>query len=296
MVEKSAAVIVTFRPDEKVICRINTLAEQVEVLYVIDNTPELVDFSFSARNIVFERNFNKGGLAGAINIAMAKARTADKRYFFVFDQDTEVESDFCGRLKNAALLLNRNDWAIIGPRHVNTSTGHPVRLSVPNRFMNSLWPDEATNITECLFIINSCSLLDLQKIPLSLLYDEDLAVDMIDVDFCLAVRAANSKVLCIPSITVVHGIGNRKEGSFAFSATNYNSSRKYLQTRNRFIVWKKYFAYEKAYVVTDALIWIMDSARTVTFEVGRVEKAKAILRGIRHGVNWRKKVACQPVQ
>jgi rhamnosyltransferase len=283
----SAAVIVTYHPDAQVFERIDTLAAQVDVLYVIDNTPETVAFPALAPGVVFERNGNRGGLAGALNSALRHARASHLRYVFVFDQDTEIPRGYCDAMLAASATLAATDWAVAGPRHVNASTGHPVRLSVPGRFMNSLWPTSAMKNVECLFLINSCSLLDLARVPAQLCYDEHLAVDMIDVAFCLALRRLGLQSFCIPSITVVHGIGNRKPGSFAFSATHYSSERKYLQTRNRFIVWRTFWATEKAYVVTDLLIWLMDAARTIVFEARRGEKLGAIGRGIIDGLRFR---------
>lgn len=288
MVQQTAAVIVTFRPDAGVFHRIKTLADQVDVLYVVDNTPEPLEPSQWPEHVVIERNFNQGGLAGALNIALQKARANDIRYFFVFDQDTEIAPSFCNELLTAALALNNENWAIAGPRHVNSSTGHPVRLSVPARFMNSMWPEENSGVIDCLVLINSCSLLDLHRVPPTLVYDENLAVDMVDVDFCLAVHAAGLKMLCLPSITVSHGIGNRKKGAFAFSATNYNSHRKYLQTRNRLAVWRKYVLVYPSFVLSDGLIWAMDSVRTIFLEPGRWSKFKAILSGIVDGIKLAK--------
>jgi len=287
--ERRAAVIVTYRPDASVFQRIDTLARQVDVLYVVDNTPETeaVQPLPWPEHVTFERNFNEGGLAGALNIALQRVRAAGVRYFFIFDQDTDLAPGFCQDMLDAALALNDPTWAIAGPRHVNSSTGHPVRLSVPGHFMNSFWPKSDSGVVECLALINSCSLLDLERVPRSLRYDEVLAIDMIDIDFCLAVRAAGWKMLCIPSITVAHGIGNRKKGSFAFSATNYNSHRKYLQTRNRIAVWRKFGSVEMAYVMTDAIIWFADALRTVVLEVDRLDKIKAISRGIKDGFQIR---------
>lgn len=288
MVERTAAVIVTFRPDASVFERVRTLADQVDVLYVVDNTPEAMEPGQWPEHVVFERNFNQGGLAGALNIALQKARANGIRYFFVFDQDTEISSGFCHELLSAALALKDENWAIAGPRHVNSSTGYPVRLSVPARFLNSMWPEENSGVIECLLLINSCSLLDLYRVPPALAYDENLAVDMVDVDFCLAVYAAGLKMLCISSITVNHGIGNRKKGAFAFSATNYSSHRKYLQTRNRLAVWRKYGLKYPSFVLSDGIIWALDSARTICFERGRWAKLKAIASGIVDGLKLAK--------
>jgi rhamnosyltransferase len=132
-------------------------------------------------------------------------------------------------------------------------------------------------------------MLDLSKLPADLGYDEDMAVDMIDIDFCLAARARAVKSLCITGITIRHGIGNRKEGSFIFSPTNYSSHRKYLQTRNRLAVWRKFLKAYPRFVFSDAAIWVLDSLRTIFLEPGRWSKTQAIVRGIADGLKLAKR-------
>lgn len=287
MSKKIAAVIVGFHPDADVLERVAIISRQVDQLYFVDNSPEASSFDALPGNVELIRNGNRGGLAGALNIALERARSAGFSHFFLFDQDTEIESGFCSRMIVAAEALDDHRVGIFASRHVNSSTGHPVRLSVPGTFLNSKWPEHGDQVIECLFLINSCSLIQLDRVPAALRYDETLGVDMIDVDFCLAAARAGVKMVCFPHIEVRHGIGNRVKGSAAFSATHYNSHRKYLQTRNRIVIWKRYFSDKTAFVLGDVAIWMMDCARTVLFEPQRGSKSAAIYKGVVDGIRAR---------
>lgn len=287
MYKKIAAVIVGFHPDANVLERVRILSRQVATLYFVDNSPEASHYNAMPENVELIHNANRGGLAGALNIALDRARAADFTHLFLFDQDTDVDSGFCAQMIDASETLNDQRVGIFASRHVNSSTGHPVRLSVPGAFLNSKWPEHGTEAIECLFLINSCSLLKLDRVPAALRYDEALGVDMIDVDFCLAAARAGVRMVCFPHIEVRHGIGNRVKGSAAFSATHYSSHRKYLQTRNRIVVWKRYFSDKTTFVLGDVAIWLMDCARTVIFESQRGPKSAAICKGVVDGIRAR---------
>jgi len=282
----TSAVIVTFNPDESVQPRIEEIARQVDKLYLIDNSPDASPIFTPPTNTMVIHNKNEGGLAGALNIALRSARDSEFDFLFLFDQDTDITQDFCNNLLNASQNGEYADFTLFGPRHVNASTNHAVRISTNKGPLLSHWPQENDQPVECFFIINSCSLIDLRKLPSDLFYDEDLGVDMIDVDFCLAARGKGARSLCIPSITVRHGIGNKREGGHMFSPTNYSSHRKYLQTRNRFITWRRYSNFYPLLIISDMFIWALDSARTLVLEQGRASKARSILRGIIDGLKY----------
>jgi GT2 family glycosyltransferase len=113
---------------------------------------------------------------------------------------------------------------------------------------------------------------------------------MIDVEFGLRAREMDVKSLCIPAISVIHGIGNRRKGAAKFAPTNYSNGRKYLQTRNRVIIWKRFYRGSAKFLLSDMLIWAMDSARTVIFESGRRDKARSIMKGILDGLAFKERL------
>jgi rhamnosyltransferase len=283
---KVCAVIVAYEPTEDLATKVASLARQVDTVYLIDNTPVSGYEKPRIANVVFSSNQNRGGLAGALNIALAAARADKSDFLFVFDQDTEISDDFCSRMLAAEKQHRSAGAGIYGPMHINSSTGWPVRVSVPTGLLRSHWPKGNEGIIEALFLINSCALLDLARIPPTLTYDENMGVDMIDVDFGLAARAMGVKSICLSEISVRHGIGNRKEGSFMFAPTHYGSHRKYLQTRNRLLVWKRHKNVDLVFVVSDLVIWFLDAVRSVALERNRKDKLVSIVRGVMHGIAY----------
>lgn len=286
MTEKSAAILVTFNPDNLVFKRLHVLSKQIDYIFVVDNSKNSPSPNILPSNAELITNGNAGGLAGALNIGLKRARQESIDYLFIFDQDTDPPADFCTKLLIESKNFSDSCFGIFGPMHINSSTGYAVRLSVPNRFMNSAWPKTSNKFLECLFLINSGTLLDLKRIPPNLKYDEDLAVDMTDVDFCLTARLNGIKSICLTNIQVIHGIGNRIKGSSRFSPTNYQAPRKYLQTRNKIIIWKRFFHTEPGFVVSDFFIWNIDVIRTILCERDKLSKLRAIIKGIINGTSF----------
>ena len=275
------AVSVIFDPSPAVFERINIIKNQVDFMFVVDNSTKPV--SMELTGCFMHHNANKGGLAGALNYALKKARHYKIRYMFLFDQDTDVCPDFVEKMLIFSSDVENSLVGIYGPRHVNTSTKQPVRVSAIDKFFCSQWPTEQNKIIKCYFMINSCSMLDLKIIPQEFYYEENLCVDMVDVEFGLRLNKNGIKTLCFPCVTVSHGIGNRSPGSFIFSATNYDANRKYFQTKNRFILWRKYYKDFPFFVFSDMQIWLFDCFRTLIFENNKLKKFKSISEGIRDG-------------
>lgn len=280
------ACVVTFRPDAAVRQRIEAISHQVDHVIVVDNTPDgpgvlaVGDLNTSRVSVVFNRNH--GAIAGALNVALSFARQRRFTHLVLFDQDTEIPLGLCTALMDCA--LRNPSAAIVGPRYLNSSTGHPGRIvSMKGFFRKNVWPNTGVPPFEVLFLINSCSVLSMDRIPECLWYDESLVMDNVDVDFCLALRQLGGSIQCFPDVTVLHGIGERKPGAGKFSATNYPSQRKYLQSRNRVVVWRRYVREHPGFVLQDVLVWLLDSARTLVLEKDRWTKSSAITRGFLAG-------------
>lgn len=280
--QRLLACVVTYMPDAAVPGRLRAIAAQVDHVLVVDNTPSRACFPVIGDNLTVVFNENRGAIAGALNAGLRHARQHGYTHVILFDQDTEIVAGLCERL--LAFSRSQPDAAIVGPRYVNSSTGYPGRIvTIEGFFRRSRWPDVNDLPFEALFLINSCSLLHIVRIPDDLGYDESLIVDNVDVDFCLALRRCGRSIWCAPKITVEHGIGARRKGAGKWSPTNYSAHRKYLQSRNRVAVWRRYVGEHPGFVLQDVVVWLLDSARTLVLEQGRWAKTSAIVRGFLAG-------------
>jgi rhamnosyltransferase len=139
-------------------------------------------------------------------------------------------------------------------------------------------------VKEALFLITSGTLLDLQRIPPTLRYREEFLVDCVDIDFCLRARALGASVLVDTDLTMVHMLGNRRQGSWRFSPSMYSADRRYLSTRNKTVLWREHWKRYPYFVATDLLVTCLDFVRTLLLEKDRLKTASAFLGGFRSGL------------
>jgi len=267
------------------ICRI--ISEQTGLLLVVDNSPECTLRNLNLKlnaNTLIVYNENKDAISGALNIALAHARSHNFEYLHIFDQDTVPPADITTLLLPS---LQADPKAIItSPRFINSSTNFPGRVleHISKWKVKSFWPKEDMGVMKALFTITSASLISIKRLPPDTFYDTRLFVDGCDVDFCLYLRNEGFEILVDTSICVTHGIGSRKKGGGRWSATNYSPFRKQLSAKNRMIIWRRYWSTYAGYILSDLFVFTLDTARTVLLEKGRFTKFIAICKGIGQGL------------
>lgn len=281
------AAVVAFHPDEDFPNRARRILEQAGQLLVVDNSPEgalerRFPAFFAQPDVKLVWNANRGGLAGALNQALDQARAAAFRYLMVFDQDTEIPANYASGM--LAVAAGRPDVAVLGPVYRNASTGAVGRIVLWERGrVRSAWLDVGPALKNAFFVINSGSLISLERVG-PLRYREDFLVDFVDVDFCIRAREQGGGVAVTQSLVISHGIGNRRRGSWRFSPTYYPPRRKYLMTRNRLVCWREHGRRYPGFVANDLFYCILDLGRTILLEPGRVRNLAAMWRGLVDGL------------
>lgn len=106
-----AAVVVLYNPELSVIKNINSYVDQVEKLYVVDNSVKL-DISIfekikSLDNVEYSSNKTNLGIASALNIAAKKAIEDGFEYLLTMDQDSKASEGMVQQLLRMFELNNK---------------------------------------------------------------------------------------------------------------------------------------------------------------------------------------------
>ncbi|WP_111779176.1 glycosyltransferase [Pectobacterium parvum] len=256
---------------------LSTILKAVDELLIVDNSKEPIAIE-KEENVVIVNNYNKGGVAGAINIAFDYARDNDFFYMLLLDQDTIIDEYIVDRLME--YLIKESDAAIVGPKYINSFTkktgmfildkkGFPV----PTRLNGYVFPEKS------FFIINSGTLINIKKIPRSVKYDDFLYVDCVDIDFCLQLRKEKLSSYIIPTVVISHGIGNKSNNESYLTPTNYSDNRYMLLSRSKRILWKKWFFTYPVFIIFDIFIFNLDVLRSFVFSPRRFSILKMIVKG-----------------
>ncbi|MEH0835107.1 glycosyltransferase [Pectobacterium cacticida] len=269
--------VVTFNPED-ITDNLVSLSNNVSHLLVIENSNNS-SLSFDRDNICVLYNSNKGGIAGALNKALEYGRIHGFDFLVIFDQDSIVEDKIIRKLM---MSLTQNNLSIIGPRYRNSATKQPGFFYLDNCGIPfPKWIGCSMGLKKVFFIINSGTVMDLNKIPKCITYDEDLFVDCVDVDFCLALRSGGIKCFIDTDVEMLHGLGNRNQVYSKLEPANYNSNRYSNLAKSKFILWKKWFLKYPLFIICDFFIFLLEIIRITFFSKKKKEALKAIASGFK---------------
>jgi rhamnosyltransferase len=220
--------IVAFNPDldrlrENVVA---ALAEVDEVL-VVDNASEnirqLEDLVDESPRVHLFRNPTNGGIAKALNQAVAWAGARQAPWILLLDQDSVVSQGMVDSLvKNTS-----PDVGIVAPAIIDRSDPVPVPSG-----------KEPTEVNYC---ITSGSLCNVKAWRAVGGYDESMFIDFVDFDFSLRLRHQGYSIVREPRATLLHEIG-RITRHGRLTAYHHSAFRSYHMARDML-----YYAHKHRY-------------------------------------------------
>lgn len=256
---------------------LDNLLAAVDHLLIIDNSEQLIADSHHEKITVIH-NQNRGGIAGALNRALAFCKQQQVDFLFLLDQDSIITPNIVAVLKQE---MEISGAAVIGPKYLNSATKKPGMVILDNHGRPS--PDRLTDkqgTFPAWFVINSGSLIDIRRIDDDLIYDEKLYVDSVDIDFCLQLRQRNKKVMVTTQVEMLHGIGNKDSNASHLTPTNYSAFRYQILARSKRLLWRKWFTKNTLYILFDMAIWLLDAARVIAFSKNRLPFIKSTVKGL----------------
>jgi len=279
--DNAVAVIVTLQPERDVIHHAEALIGQVARIVVIDNGSDpgagpILDSLSKLPSIELIRNPVNAGIARALNQGAQAAMDVGAEWLLTLDQDAAPSPEIvriAGHTFQAYPQPQR--IAVIG----STSTADLAQSTGPAS-RGRPWIQASTVITAGSFV----SLAAFRSIGG---FREDFFVDYHDIEFCLRARARGYRVLVSRELALTHRIGQptvRWIGRRAVVTTNHSATRRYYMTRNRFLVWRRYWRTDPRYVAEDIIASEKELAKLLLVEEDRVGKLRAVLAGMTDGI------------
>jgi rhamnosyltransferase len=281
MTGDTAGVVLAYRPDESILSNIARLREQVDRVYVVNNSPGdagtiavLDKLSQDDGTVVLDQKQNIGVAAG-FNAGMREAIADGFDYVWIFDQDSTVAEGMLDQLKRAF-----SEWpepvAMAGPALRAEETG----------FLYDADHREGMGALQTL--ISSGALFSRGALEKIGLHDERLFIDYVDHDISLRARRDGLAVVKVFDTVLDHRFGASTPATFLgrrIYLSNYSPMRQYYMTRNRVIMVRRYglgrWFWEDAAYASKA--WI----KVLLCERDRPRKIRAGVRGFADGVRFR---------
>lgn len=269
-----AGVVILFNPSLRFIDSIKSYVNQVETLYVIDNSEqsesEFVDKLQLFRNVVYKWNGRNLGIARALNVGAQLALEQQYDFLLMMDQDSILSENVMAKfLKYFADHVSDN-VGILYAHHI-----------YKNYYQQQVIPPSE----EILVADTSGSVLNLKAYSKVGPFLEKLFIDYVDFEYCLRLRLNGFKIVQLNSATLYQELGNMVIKRLFFlkvGVTNHSPQRIYYRVRNRLFVSSKYFLHFPIWSIKQmAYLWI-EFGKIILFEENRIPKCKMMMKGVMH--------------
>lgn len=217
--DRTAAVVVTFNPDEPVFRRLlqSTLG-QLGTVVVVDNGSARIDVA----TICFSEDAGGGriryvplganlGIAAAQNRGIEAAKAAGAEYVLLLDHDSVPADDMVAMLRQADRQL-RDAGVEVGAvgavaHDRRTGTTSKVVRMVRGR-VQRLATLTSEPYVEADFLIASGTMIAISVLERHGMMNEGYFIDHVDTEWCLRVKARGMRLFAIPRARLEHALGD----------------------------------------------------------------------------------------
>ena len=271
----TAAVVVSYLPDDRFRQRMDIIAEQFAAVFWFDNTPpgnepEKPNPDPRVNRLSEGENV---GLADALNRACRAAIGEGFQWAVTFDQDSLLEPDFVARQVDAWRRSPKRPF-MLGCNYTDS-----VDKQIP-RFPSGAY------VRECRTVITSGSLMCLPQWSELGGFRDDYFIDGVDHEMCLRARANGLLVVRHGEPLMQHQIGERSLG-LSFLPYLQPAVRMYYSTRNGVRNIIEFAPSEPPWAAFKAVAIAWEGLLAVLLGPRRITKLRAIFRGLLDGVRGR---------
>ncbi|EKY29479.1 glycosyltransferase family 2 protein [Clostridium celatum] len=277
-----ACIIVSYNPDEGIERCFNSLINQVDKIYIVDNGSRNDKLNIlnelkrnNEKNVELLLNEENLGIATALNIGAKKAIEDGYKWILTMDQDSKAKDNMIDKMLEVYYSFDREK-----------------RENIMSIFPNFV--DERIQSIEENSKINSYEYVDAEITSGNLLrsdvfekigfFDDSLFIDLVDTDFCMRLNKNNIKMIKVRDAILYHSLGESQSVKSLFgkfNTSNHSALRRYYMTRNRFYTWEKYKDLNSFTLNRDKLLFKKEFVKIILGEKDTVNKVKMIFKGYR---------------
>ena len=227
---KVAAVVVLFHPNKVVLANIMSYINQVEKIYVIDNSETtnqyVTDKIKEIENVEYILNISNVGIGKAFNVGAERAIREGFEFLLTMDQDSKASKEMIKRMLFEASGIS--NVGIITPIHGNKFNTQECHIGP---------------YTEKFDVMSSGNLVNLQILSKVGEFNEQYFIDFVDIEYYLRLHIAHYKIIQVNSALLFHSEGNIQQQRFLFWKVypyHHSPIRYYYKARNRLYLRAKY--------------------------------------------------------
>ncbi len=274
------AVVVTYHPDAQIPERLIGILSQTHQMVVVDNGSEVDEVSwlrtaqqeFGFHLIENEQNL---GIAEALNQGVRWAKQQGYLWVILFDQDSRITDGFVRQLfETWESHPNRERVGSVHPRYVNPET----------QIEPAVWRarDGGPVIS-----LTSGSLLPTWVFDKAGWFASEFFIDEVDTEYCYRLRAFGYLIADSRRAILLHTAGHPKKCTFlgfSFYPMHHNAVRRYYLSRNRILLFKRYFRVFPLWILQSANVSLRETVKCFLGEQNRARKFRNFLLGTWDGM------------
>lgn len=264
-----AGIVTLYNPTDSDIKNISTYIDDIDKLYIIDNTEGNSNKDRIPKNKKIEYIFNNEnvGVATALNIGAKKAIEEDYKWLLTMDQDTTFKPGVIDRMKEVILTHDISNVGIVTPWH-------------HTKLIDKKPETEFDNPNDVMTSGNMINLDIYQKIGG---FKDWLFIDGIDIEYCLNLHSHGYDILRINSIEIDHNLGDlfyKNVRGRLFLCTNHAAFRRYYIMRNYHYIFDMYKDYNPSYCYS-LISQKHNMIGVILFEKDKYRKIRDYIRGLK---------------
>jgi rhamnosyltransferase len=285
----TACILVVYRLATPLDEALASLAATVGVIVIVDNSEhghQALAPLAARHGATLLKAGNKGALAGAYNLALEhlQARHADSVDQVVFLDDDSDPATLGSFLADPLTTARLNDprTAAIAPAYRDRATGMRGKYIDLARFRLTYLSRQFTELLPVAFVINSMSVWRMAALTQIGRFNEALAIDHVDTEYCLRARQFGLQIYVNGRHEFLHSIGERRRYRFLgreLQAGGHGPERRFLIGRNTSWLMRTWLWREPAFAFLCLTRLAYEVVGIVVAEDRAAAKLSALLRG-----------------
>ena len=283
------AIISVYYPTESVRCNVNRIADQVDRVYICDNSSvsnrDLFSTISPQNKIVYIAFCENLGISAAFNRVLRNTdylwETDD--YVIFFDQDSCIQEQHIARMICDYEKLGEDGYSVgcLGPVYYNTSNS---TYEIPKS--KKAIGDGLYSVSSIITSSMLCRYGDLKSIDF---WNEEMFLDMADWDICWRLEQAGMLCCLTQNVVLQHSVGSGEKRIGPVRLRVGQPVREYYQIRDGMYLFVKRYAPWKFRLRYLAMISLR-SMLHILFLDHRKERLHYILKGFKDAIKKRKGV------
>ncbi len=266
---KIAGVVTLYNPTDDDIKNINTYIDDIDKLYIVDNTEGKSNKNRIPKNKKIEYIFKNEnlGVATAMNIGAEKALKEGYKWLLTMDQDTTFKKSVMDRMKKEIQKRDTSKIGIITPWH------HTKLVDKK--------PEETYDDPHDVMTSGNLVNLDIWKKIGG--YKDWFFIDGIDIEYCMNLHKNGYHILRINDIEIDHNLGDlfyKNIRGRLFLCTNHVAIRRYYIMRNYHYIKDMYEKDDPNYCYS-LISQRHNMIGVILFEKDKINKIRMYLKGLK---------------